>query len=247
LFDLHCHLLPGIDDGARTMEDALELARFAVANGITHAVVTPHLQPGVWNNDRARIEEVGGQFREALVAAGIPLQLGLAAEVHVDPLIIPMLGSGRVPFLGEEDGYKILLLEFPHTHIIPGSDKLIDLLLRQGIRPMIAHPERNGDVLQRIEKLRPLRSAGCLMQVTAASVAGYFGPQVRTCATQLLELGWVDVIATDAHNIRYRPPDLAAGRDAAARVVGEELAWGLVYERPANIAASHFSTATGQS
>lgn len=213
----------------------------AVANGITHAVMTPHIQVGRWDNDRKSILSVTAGFRQALAAAEIPLRIGAAAEVRIDPAIVPWLNQDRIPFLGIEDGLRIMLLEFPHTHILPGTDKLVEHLLKRGIRPMIAHPERNGDVLHRLEKIEPLVKAGCMLQVTAGSLAGHFGPQSQLRSREMLERGWVEVLATDAHNIRYRPPDLEAGRVAAARILGEEEAWRLVVDRPAQIAAHQFA------
>jgi len=241
LIDLHCHLLPGVDDGAQNLQESLELARMAVANGITHAVMTPHIQIGRYDNERKSILSVAAGFREALAAAEIPLQIGVAAEVRIDPAIIPWLSQERIPFLGVEDGLQIMLLEFPHTHILPGTEKLVDHLLKRGIRPMVAHPERNGEVIHRLEKIEPLVKAGCMLQVTAGSVAGRFGPQSQLRAREMLERGWVDAIATDAHNIRYRPPDLESGRAAAASFLGDQEARRLVVDRPAQITAFQFT------
>ena len=116
MIDLHCHLLPGIDDGPQTLDESLQLARIAVKNGITHSVVTPHILPGRYDNDSDSIAAVFERFREALRVEQIPLQVAMAAEVRLDPEIIGMIAENRVPFLGEINGYKIILLEFPHGH-----------------------------------------------------------------------------------------------------------------------------------
>src|SRR5262245_50492706 len=116
MIDLHCHLLPGIDDGPATREEALEMARIAVANGIEEAHVTPHLHPGRWDNDLPKITAAVEAYRAALATEGIPLIVDVAAEVRLDYEILPMIEAGRVPFLGKLDGCQVMLLEFPHSH-----------------------------------------------------------------------------------------------------------------------------------
>lgn len=216
------------------------MARLAVANGITHAVMTPHIHPGRYDNDRQYIAAVWRKFRAAIKSERIPLEIGMAAEVRVSAEVIPMIADEQIPFLGEWQGERVLLLEFPHSHILPGSDKLIDHLLKRNIRSMIAHPERNKDVMRSLDKLRPLVEAGCLLQVTAGSVAGEFGLATRERAYQMLTNGWVTLLASDAHDIDSRPPDLESGRRAAAGVVGEAESWRLVRDMPAALAAMHF-------
>jgi protein-tyrosine phosphatase len=232
MIDLHCHLLPGIDDGPETMEEALALAAHAVHSGIRHAVVTPHIHVGRYRNERASIDADLGRLRAELERRGIPLRLGLGGEVRLGEEIIAMVMEERIPYLGERDGYRVMLLELPHSHIPVGSDKFAAWLLKRNIRPMIAHPERNKDVHHDIDKITPLVSLGCWLQVTAGSVAGNFGEPSRQRAVQLLERGWVSVLASDAHNLEHRPPELEPGRRAAAAVVGEEASWKLVRDTP---------------
>lgn len=240
MIDLHCHLLPGIDDGPDTLEQALELARIAVANGITHSVVTPHVHPGRYENDSASVERALATFRGALQAAGIPLQLGYAGEVRLSVEVLAMVEQERVPFYGEVDGYRVMLLELPHSHVPPGSDALVGWLLDRRIRPMIAHPERNKDVMRSLDKLQPFIEAGCLFQVTAGSVAGLFGDYALRVACAMLEAGHVTLLASDAHNRDFRPPRLDHGRDAAARLIGEKAARRLVYDSPRALVTSQF-------
>jgi protein-tyrosine phosphatase len=232
MIDLHCHLLPGIDDGPETLDEALEMARLALADGIEKAWVTPHLHVGRWDNDRARIAAAVEVHRKALAAAAIPLELGFAAEVRADYDIVPLIEEGRVPFLGVLEGYQVMLLELPHSHVPVGADKLVAWLLARNIRPMIAHPERNKDIVRDPAKVLPFVREGCLLQLTADAVAGGFGPDCARRAAGLLEAGWVSVLASDAHDTRARPPRISAGRDAAARIVGAEEAGRLVRETP---------------
>ena len=232
MIDLHCHILPGIDDGAATLAEALELARCAVANGIRETVATPHIHPGRYENETASIQRVYLQFKAALKAHDIPLKLRMAAEVRVCPELITMLPQGKIPFLGQRDGKEVVLLELPHSHIPPGSDKLVKWLISRNILPMIAHPERNKTVMRDTSKLLPFVELGCLFQVTAGAVAGAFGPMAQDCAQWLLEEDWVTVLASDAHNLAHRPPELEPGRAQAASWVGEEKSWALVRDNP---------------
>ena len=232
MIDLHCHLLPGIDDGPETLEEAIALAEHAVQSGILRAVVTPHVHVGRYSNDLASITAHLDRFRTELERRNIPLRLGLGGEVRLDEEIIPLVVEERTPFIGEHEGYRILLLELPHSHVPVGGEKLVGWLLKQKIRPMIAHPERNKDVHMDINKITPLVSMGCWLQLTAGSVTGNFGEPSRQRAVQLLERGWVTILASDAHNLEHRPPELEPGRRAAAMIVGEEESWKLVRDTP---------------
>jgi len=241
MIDLHCHLLPGIDDGPKDLDAALNLCRQAVANGITHAVTTPHITPGRYDNTLESITAAYTQFREALQTAEINLVLGMAAEVRLDPVIIDIVNMGKIPLLGQYQGDRVMLLEFPHSLIPPGSLELVEWLINAGLRPMIAHPERNKDIQRKLSKLEPFIKAGCLVQITAGSLTGVFGEESQKRATQLLKSGVVTIIASDAHNLHQRLPELEPGRKAAEKIVGQKESWMLVRERPAEIAAAHFS------
>jgi protein-tyrosine phosphatase len=145
-----------------------------------------------------------------------------------------------VPFLGKSGSNYVVLLEIPHSHIHTGMRHMIQWLMQRNIRPLIAHPERNKDILRRLDKVQPLIDAGCLFQVTSGSIAGRFGSTARDRARQLLEMGVVTVLATDAHNIKRRPPSLDEGRDAAAVIIGAEMANRLVVDNPWKIVSCQF-------
>ena len=211
------------------------MARLAVAHGIREARVTPHLNVGRWDNDRARIAVAVDAYRKALKENHVALEITFAAEVRASYDIVPLIEEERVPFVGVLDGYKVLLLELPHSHVPVGADKLVDWLLGRGIRPMIAHPERNKDILRDGDKILPFVRHGCLLQLTADAVAGGFGADCAARAREFLEEGWVTVLASDAHDTVARPPRIAPGREAAARIVGDEEATKLVQENPARI------------
>lgn len=235
MIDLHCHLLPGIDDGPETLEDALAMARLACSNGIRKAVITPHVHVGRYDNDLHSIRRHLSAFAEQLSGNQIPLEVDCAGEVRIDPEIMGMIEEGRIPFLGEVAGFRILLLEFPHGSIPVGSEKFAAWLLGRRIRPMIAHPERNKDVMRNVERLGPFIQMGCWLQVTAGSLTGVFGALARERGMQLLERGWVRILASDAHNLEARVPALEGGRAVAETVLGPVESWALVRDRPAEI------------
>lgn len=243
MIDLHCHLLPGVDDGPDTMDEALALCRHAVASGITHSVVTPHVHPGRYENDAATIAVAAAALKARLQEENIPLALSFSGEVRISPEILPMVAAGLIPFHGEWAGKRVMLLEFPHSHILPGSDRLVRWLLQRDILPLIAHPERNKDVMRDLSRLHEFVQAGCLFQVTAGSLAGRFGEMAEQRACEIVEAGWATVLASDAHNLKSRPPELADGVAVAAGLIGETAARALVMENPWRMVASRFEVA----
>jgi protein-tyrosine phosphatase len=240
MIDIHCHFLPGIDDGPSTLEGSLALARLAVKNGITHSVVTPHIHAGRWENSSSIIKTIALDFKRAVLEHEIPLQIGVAAEVRIGAEIVEQINRRRIPFLGSWGDKKVMLLEMPHSHIPLGIESLVSWLMKRNILPLIAHPERNKDVHRQPQKLERLIAMGCLFQLTASSVAGQFGEVSRLRAVELLERGVVTVLATDAHNIKHRPPDLRRGRDVAAKIVGIDEAYRLVLDNPWKIVGEQF-------
>ena len=193
------------------------------------------MHAGRYDNQAANIRRAAQAFQQTLDAEGIALKILAAAEVRLDHEILTWVAAEQIPFLGQWQGERVMLLELPHSHVPVGADKLVAWLRKQNIRPMIAHPERNKDILRSVDKLQPFVQMGCLLQVTAGAVAGGFGEYARLRAVDLLEKGWVTVLASDAHNMEARPPELEPGRAAAALVVGEEESWQLVRDRPAAI------------
>ncbi|MGR9088882.1 MAG: tyrosine-protein phosphatase [Gammaproteobacteria bacterium] len=238
MIDLHCHLLPGIDDGPKSMDESVGMARFAVDQGIRRCVVTPHIQPGCYDNDAENISRVYIAFRERLEAEGIPLEVGMAAEVRVCGELPQLIMQQKIPFLGQWEGKRVILLEFPHDHIPVGAEKLVEWLLARDILPLIAHPERNQAILRQPAKIMTFVSMGCLLQVTASSVSGLFGESSRQCALDLIMDDLVAVIATDAHNLHKRQPTMVPALEVLRPLIGEARMAKLVSDNPARIAHS---------
>ncbi len=213
MIDIHCHILPGIDDGPSTLDAALALAQACVDDGITHAVLTPHVFPGRFENRRSSIEEDFERFAARLQAAQIALSISWAGEVRLTPEVLDLLARGELPFLGQVAGQKTMLLEMPDGQIPLGSDRFVRHMLAHGVRPVIVHPERNRAVMEQPDRLRVFIEQGCYVQVTAGSLVGQFGPKAQATANALLDLGWVHAVASDAHNLSGRRPRM---RDAAA-------------------------------
>lgn len=235
MIDLHCHLLPGVDDGARTMEDALTLAEAAVANGVKASVLTPHVYPGVFDNRLSTLRPVYEEYRDALTRAGIALDVHLGGEVHLHPDAFELLEADDLPMIGGMDGLKVMLLEFPDGSIPPGSDVACRMFADQGIRWLIAHPERNKAVMRDPTIIKPFLDMGCMLQLTAASVIGAFGRAAAQTANVLLTRGWAHVVASDAHNLAHRPPRMHEAREHLMQNYGMGMAFRLTEENPARI------------
>jgi protein-tyrosine phosphatase len=232
MIDLHCHMLPGIDDGATDLATALEMARIAAADGISVAACTPHIYPGMFDNDTAGIVQAIGALQAELDGAGIALELTAGADAHVTPELLSRLKAGTVPCLGNG---RYFLLEPPHHVAPPRFGEFVFNLLTSGYIPVVTHPERLTWIAAHYPMFDELVRQGAWMQVTSGSLTGRFGKDARYWGERMLDDGLVHILATDAHSTRRRPPLLAEGRDAAARRVGAQEALNLVEIRPLGI------------
>lgn len=231
--DMHCHCLPGLDDGPQTMEEAFALCRALVDDGITTVIATPH-QLGRFDaqNDGDSIRQAVKSLKEALVGADVPLDVLPGADVRVDERILAFLDSGRVLTLGDEGRY--LLLELPHDTFIDISPLLRHLVSR-GLIPIISHPERNSFLLKRPEAVRTWLGQGALLQVTAASLLGDFGHTPERAAWGWLGTGAASLVATDSHDTASRRPRLSEAIDAIAERLGSVAAYRTCIANPARV------------
>jgi protein-tyrosine phosphatase len=232
MIDLHCHMLPGIDDGAPDLETSLEMARLAVADGITVTACTSHIYPGVFENTGDIIRGGVARLQTALDEAGIALRLTSGADAHLAPELPARLRSGDVPTLG---GTRYFLLEPPHHVAPPRFEEFVFNLLATGYVPLITHPERLTWISDHYPTFCSLVDQGAWMQITSGSLTGRFGSEARYWGERMLDEGRVHILATDSHGVKRRPPLLAEGREAAAKWVGAEEALHLVETRPAGI------------
>lgn len=232
MIDLHCHMLPGVDDGAPDMETALAMARAALADGIDVVALTPHFMPGVYDNQSGDIRGRVAAFNGALTKAGIALTAVAGADAHVRPDFVQCLRDGRILTLHDS---RYVLVEPPHHTKPPRLEALLFAIVAAGYIPVLTHPERFGWIEQHYRVIRALALGGTWMQVTAGSLTGRFGKRIQYWSLRLLAEGLVNILATDAHNLTSRPPCLAEARAAAEREVGKEEAAHLVLTRPMHI------------
>jgi protein-tyrosine phosphatase len=212
VIDLHCHVLPGIDDGPENRDAALQLARAARDAGTELIVATPHVNHAFPGNDAARIATAVDDFRSLLGAAGIDLEIRTGAELaltRAGELADAELDALRL------GGGPFLLVECPDTPSATGFDRALHSLQVKGHRILLAHAERIPAFQRDLATLQAFVDRGMLVQVTAASVAGKFGKPVREFADQLLRASLVHDIASDAHSVERRGPDIAAHLQAA--------------------------------
>jgi protein-tyrosine phosphatase len=240
LTDLHCHALPGVDDGAATVAQSLALLSAAYKDGIRRVLLTPHIDPERWDNRLDALLPRFVQLRRSLALLGLDVELALAAEVTLSAQLPAQLERGDLPLMAGADGARSLLLELPHGGVPAGAAALVEWLARRGVRTLIAHPERNAAVMRDSRCLDALRAQGAALQVTAGSLLGVFGARARVAAERLLGEGAVALLATDAHDLRHRPPQLGEGARAAAAVIGESRAWDLATAAPLAFAGGSF-------
>jgi protein-tyrosine phosphatase len=229
MIDLHCHLLPGIDDGAKHIGITVEMAQIAVADGIHTMACTPHIYPGMYMNDTAGIRQMMIRVQAELDGRGIPLKLVIGADVHLVPRLVEGIRMDLVPTL---NGTRYLLLEPSHTTPPPGFEEQIYNLIASGYVPVITHPERLLWVGEYYQAFMRLIRMGAWMQITAGSLTGLFGPKARYWAERFLHEGHTHILATDAHSATRRVPVLSEAREVAERALGAEEADNLVLHRP---------------
>ena len=211
---------------------SLAMARMAAADGISTMACTPHILPGVYNNNGAAIRRAVARLAERIAEAGIPISLVAGADVHIAPDLDAQLRDGRALTLNNS---RYFLLEPPHHVLPPRLEDLIFGLQTAGYVPILTHPERLSWVQGRYDLIRRLVSSSVLMQITAGSVMGRFGRRPRYWAERMLDEGLCHLLATDAHNTEQRAPRMADARDFVAQRLGDDEAINLVVRRPQGI------------
>jgi protein-tyrosine phosphatase len=229
LIDLHSHILPGVDDGAPDLALSLEMARMAVADGIEVMACTPHFMPGLYDNESQDIRARIADLNEIFIEEGIDLALVTGCDAHVRPDFLNCLREGSILTLHDS---RYVLFEPSHTTMPPRMDDLLFNIQMAGYVPILTHPERFKWIEQNYEMFRDLAKNGVWMQITAGSLTGRFGKRSEYWAKRMLAEGLVSILATDAHNVRSRPPLLAEAFDIAKGEVGLEEATHLVLTRP---------------
>jgi protein-tyrosine phosphatase len=234
--DVHCHVLPDVDDGPRDLTEALAVCRALVHDGITDVIATPH-QLGRWDgtNHASAIRAAVTEMQSRLDVAKIPLTLHPGGEVRLDERIPQLLGAGKILTLADMGMY--LLLELPQGLSIEPS-LLIPYLTRTGVRIVLAHAERYNSLTSGGDPVRsaqPWIAQGVAFQVNATSLVGNSGEQAEMAAWQWLEAGLVSIVATDAHSNNSRRPYMTAAIDQIASRLGDDVARRVCIENPLRV------------
>ena len=235
MIDLHTHILPGVDDGVETEDQAVEFARVAAADGVEVIVATPHCRDGVWVNDRPRVLDAVAALRRRLDSEGIAVRLEPGAEVHLCPDLVERVADGRAPTLG--DNRRTLLLELSLSQYPVGLENLVFQLKLAGLEVLLAHPERIRYFRDDVRRYESVVRMGAYGQITTGSVTGIFGAEVRSFSEEIVRKGLVHVLASDAHNVRGRPPILSRALAALEPWIGAGRARAMASSAPAALLA----------
>lgn len=226
MVDLHCHILPGVDDGPGTVEESLAMAESAIADGITHVVATPHSSDAHFF-DFAQVRRLADELQARI---GGRLKLATGCDFHLNPENLESLRANAPHYCINQGSY--LLVEFNEVSIPPSMDTALHQIQLAGLRPVITHPERNAILRSHPARLKKWVRQGCFAQITGGALTGVFGPDAQKVALQWIGEGLIHFVASDAHNTRMRPLRLQAARDVVADQFGGEKARALFLENP---------------
>lgn len=226
MVDIHCHILPGLDDGPDTMEESLQMAEAAISDGITHVVATPHASDE-FHFDYTRVR----QLRDELQArVGDRLEMATGCDFHVNPENLGALYSDSARFCINQR--NCLLVEFNEYSIPDAMDHTLHEMQLHGICPIVTHPERNRILCAHPERLAKWVRRGCYVQITGASLTGAFGRGARERAVAWIAKGMVHIVASDAHNTGRRPLQLRPAYEVVERDFGPDIADALFMMNP---------------
>lgn len=226
MVDIHTHVLPGVDDGAKSLEMAVAMCTMAAADGVTHIVATPHSND-VFRYDRKAHEDSLESLRKELNGT---VKLSLGCDFHMSYDNIVALRKNPAEFCIGTTNY--LLVEFSDFGISRQVLTSLEEFLDFGVVPIITHPERNRVLQSKPELVVDMAAIGCVVQVTASSFTGFWGSAPKKISEWLLKKGAVHVLASDGHDPERRKPILSEGRDAVSVLAGEAVANLLVSENP---------------
>lgn len=225
MIDLHCHILPGVDDGAKTVEDSIAMAKKAVSQGITHVMCTPHHNNGMYTNPANQVIEKVAELQKVFDQQGLPLTLLEGQEVRITGSLLEDIEKNEVLFTDLNNTY--ILIEFPTGDVPAYAEQLFFTLMSKGHVPVIVHPERNAVFRKDPNQLLPFLEMGVLTQLTAPSIVGIFGKEIQRTAKQMLEHNMLYMVASDAHNMKQRTFVLKEAYDAIYKIGGKEMVRGM--------------------
>jgi protein-tyrosine phosphatase len=226
MVDVHCHILPGLDDGAADIQESLAMAQSAIDEGVTHIVGTPH-SSSQFSFNYSRVRTLREQLQRLV---GDRLVLASGCDFHINLENLEALRADAPRFCINQRNY--LLVEFSEYSIPPTMNHTLHDLQLMGLRPVITHPERNAILQAQPGRLAAWVQIGCFAQVTAGALTGNFGPKSREDALRWIGEGLVHFVASDAHNTSWRPLRLRAAYDLVVERFGEEKAQALFVHNP---------------
>ena len=229
MIDIHHHLLFGMDDGAKSLDVSVDMAKMAAEDGITHIVCSPHASDQ-YSFDPARIADHIRELRHQLDLEKIPVTLGLGCDFHMSYDNIQEAKADPARFSINGLGY--LLAELPDYGISQGLTEIFYQMQLAGLTPILTHPERNSTLQCDPQRMIEWMRGGVLVQITAGSVLGNMGTAAQRMAHQLLKDRWVHFVATDAHNTTSRPPKMRAAYELIASKYGPDYAERLCVRNP---------------
>jgi protein-tyrosine phosphatase len=259
MIDLHAHILPRLDDGAESLEESVEMCWVSYRDGVRTMVATPHILPGVYKNNRSTILAKTQELNEAIKKfgvgssedgmknldsniscnlnselgtdhSGLPFVVLPGADVHFSSNLLQLCENGEIVTVND-DG-RCLMVEFDFQNLPYRGEEVLFHLIAHGIIPVITHPERNLEIARTPQRYYQMIKMGCLGQVTAMSLTGKFGPEVKRVAERLLAHRLIHFIASDTHSVHGRPPLLSPAVREAEKIVGREEAQRMVSEYP---------------
>lgn len=223
MIDIHSHILPGVDDGAKSVEDSIDMAKQAVSEGIHTIIATPHHMNGKYDNKKSDILPLVTNLNETFKQESINLQVLPGQECRIYGEILEDYQKGEILSLNQSSHY--VFIEFPSNSVPRYAERLLYDIQVEGLTPVIVHPERNAELIERPDKLYKLVKNGAVTQLTASSLVGYFGKHIQKFSQQLIEANLTHFIASDAHNIHNRSFKMEEAMDYTEKKYGIDMVY----------------------
>ncbi|MGM0842303.1 MAG: tyrosine-protein phosphatase [Bacillota bacterium] len=223
MIDIHSHILPGLDDGAKTVQDSIDMAKKAVAEGIHTIIATPHHRNGKYDNLKSDILPLVSELNETFAQENINLNVLPGQECRIFGEILEDYEKGEILTLNKDTQY--LFIEFPSNSVPRYAERLLYDIQVEGLTPVIVHPERNAELIERPDKLYKLVKNGAITQLTASSLIGYFGKNIQKFSQKMIEANLTHFIASDAHNIHNRTFKMEEAMDYIEKKYGIDMVY----------------------
>ena len=233
MIDIHCHILPGLDDGAEDWAHSIEMAQIAAIDGISGIVCTPHFSHAFPGNNLTTILAAIEELRARLRQTEIRLELYPGCELAIDSNLPEKIEAGEL--LTINDNRRVALIEMPAEVIPPNLDRFFWMMLTRGITPVLAHPERNYHLMKNPSVLLNWIQTGVLVQITGSSLRGHYGQEIRDFSAKLLQHRMVHCVASDSHGPDRRRPVLSKARAMTETIIGPEEAYKIFHEYPVQL------------